>query len=105
VLIDGPHEFHCDTIEGFVPVRIAPTDLGVKQSSVSGECVGERRSFRAEASVISGMLWISGERAIRCNAQPTTYPAIRACCADHAACHRNPAADGSSASGVLASSA
>jgi len=106
VLVDDPREFGCDSIEGFVPVRIAAADLRVKQSSVGGKCVGQRRSLRTEASVISRMFRISGKRAIRCNAQAATDAAIRARCADHAACHRSPAADASSsASGGPASSA
>ncbi len=97
MLGDGLRESGRDTIERLIPARVAAAELRVKQSSIGGERVAQRRALRAEPAGIGGMVRVSRDAAIRRDAKPAADAAIGTRRADHAACHC------SSATGVPAS--
>src|ERR1700722_19608156 len=93
----GLRECAGDTIECFVPARIAAADLRIKQSSISGERVAERRALRAEPAAIGGVVRVSRDRTVRRDAQATTDAAIGTGGSEHAACHCGLATAGTAA--------
>ncbi len=102
MLADDPVEAPGNLLERGVPAHLPATNVGVQQSAIESDGLGERRAFRAQASEIGRMARVATDfdDAGCCPRQQTaSHTTVRAGCSDGRRVHQTVATVACAAAG------